>query len=297
MIKKLTLALTLSGALWITQAVSHNVNNDINVDKMAAQADAVFQGTVIDIDYRYSEPSENQPALPHTFVTFEVEELLHGNVPGNTLTLRFLGGPLKEGGAMMSNQTPKFDIGDHDLLFVLDNGVAECPLVECANGRFRVINDTMYNEYGQQIVLDDNNRLSLGSTEKLEEVNTFYIGDQKIRRKSFDEFSEDGNGSEIRKQSEPVLGRKLELNTFLDNVRTTLNSEKMDGRLAKEGIAKNMDSTKPFSIPPARHVTLPESVLKAKQPTFRAEKQMLPNEEEDLEIEEMRRNGGNPVLD
>jgi hypothetical protein len=297
MIKKLTLTLSLSGALWVTQAFSHNIINNINIDKMAAQADAVFQGTVIDIDYRYSDPVENQPALPHTFVTFAVAEVLHGNVPDNTLTLRFLGGPLKDGGAMMSNQTPKFDIGDEDLLFVRDNGVAECPLVECANGRFRIINNTMYNEYGQQIVLDDNKKMLLGDRVKLEEVDTYIIGDQLIRRKSFDDLSEDDDVSSMGTLSEPVLGKKLEIGTLLENIRRTLHAEKTAGRLVKEGIAKNMDITQPFSIPPAKHVALPEPVLETNQPTFRINKLELPNDEEDLEIEEMRRNGGNHILD
>src|SRR5262245_51085667 len=61
--------------------------------KMTGQADLVFRGVVVRVEYALSSPSEpGEPALPHTFVTYRVDEVLHGKVSGPSLTLRFLGG-------------------------------------------------------------------------------------------------------------------------------------------------------------------------------------------------------------
>ena len=60
---------------------------------MSQQADLVLRGVVVGIEYALSEPSgHDQAQLPHTFVTYEVLEVLHGNVAGPTVTLRLLGG-------------------------------------------------------------------------------------------------------------------------------------------------------------------------------------------------------------
>ena len=292
--KKLMHTLMMSGALWAGQAVSHHVVNNLDVGNMSDQADVVFQGTVVDINYRDSEAEKNQPALPHTFITYSIEDVLYGDVAGKTLTLRFIGGPTKEGGSMMSNQTPKFNIGDQDILFVRDNGVAECPLVECANGRFRVVENKMFNEYGQQIVEDNNNKLVLGRTEKKDDFNHFFIGNQEIKRKFAEKFSEDDDGNIRPRQFKPKQlkqqGRHLEIFDFSQNVREKMNKKPSRNQNKRNKIVKNMDSNQLFRISAPKHVALPEPALKAKS---QADK----NLQDQFEIEEIRFNRGNPVLD
>ncbi len=287
-------SLMLSSALWAGQAMSHHVVNQLDVGDMADQADVVIQGTVIDINYRDSEAVKNQAAIPHTFVTFSIEDVLSGDVSGETLTLRFMGGPTKNGGAMMNNQVPKFDIGDQDILFVRDNGVAECPLVECANGRFRVVDDRMFNEYGQQIVQDNKEKLALGRTEKRDEFNSFFIGNQEIKRKFSDKFIEDDDDNITAKAPRTKQFNQqdlqLDLFDFSLNVQEKINKRNLRSQFKKKKLVRNMDSNRPFTIPRAKNVALPE-------PAFKAKKQVHRSLADEIEIEEMRLKHGNPVLD
>ena len=74
-----------------------------------------------------------------TFVTFKVDDTLKGN-PGATYTMRMLGGTV-DGETMEVTDAPKFKVGDHDLLFVENNGSQFVPLVGIQHGRFRIQKD------------------------------------------------------------------------------------------------------------------------------------------------------------
>ncbi|HCP91359.1 MAG TPA: hypothetical protein DIT76_04830, partial [Spartobacteria bacterium] len=74
-----------------------------------------------------------------TFVTFKVEDTLKGNA-GATYSIRLLGGTV-DGETMEVSDTPKFKVGDRDILFVENNGSQFVPLVGIMNGRFRIQHD------------------------------------------------------------------------------------------------------------------------------------------------------------
>ncbi len=155
-------------------AVAHQTpGNPIDIREFSREADLIFKGTVVDVQYRESEPAplvdpttgrpvldeEGQPekedasSLPHTFVTYQVERVYKGRAPGGSVTLRFMGGVadalyedvddagnVDRGPIYVDVSTaPRFDIGDRDLLFVVDNTEAECPLAACEHGRFRLL--------------------------------------------------------------------------------------------------------------------------------------------------------------
>jgi hypothetical protein len=46
----------------------------------------------------------------------------------NFITLRFLGGPKKNGGFTWIPGVPMFDVGDRDMLFVRKNGMRKLPI-------------------------------------------------------------------------------------------------------------------------------------------------------------------------
>jgi hypothetical protein len=71
-----------------------------------------------------------------TYVTFKVEDRFKGNV-GATYSIRLLGGTV-DGETMVVTDTPKFSVGDRDILFVENNGSQFVPLVGISHGRFRV---------------------------------------------------------------------------------------------------------------------------------------------------------------
>jgi hypothetical protein len=127
------------------------------------EAELIFQGVVTNIEYGVSSKrSEEDELLPHTFVTFKIEEIFKGETKGDTITLRFQGGRQTAKGEqgeyfqyMLVNMVPLFDIGDRDILCVRGNGTRICPLVGMNAGRFRVIEDIVYSDLGRPFELSD----------------------------------------------------------------------------------------------------------------------------------------------
>ena len=80
---------------------------------------------------------------PHRHITTSVEldvrEVISGTPP-QPLVLKMLGG--KVGTEEMTvDGTPKFQVGDEDILFVHGNGVQFCPLVALLHGRYPIKSD------------------------------------------------------------------------------------------------------------------------------------------------------------
>ena len=124
---------------------------------LVKEAELIFQGVVIDVQYKDSTPKDKLPGIPHTFVTFNVEHIFKGDIrSGSTMTLRFEGGVAKDGNIMVVDGIPLFDKGDRGILFVKGNTEQPCPLVGWSQGFYRVANNTdVYSEKGNQIVLAD----------------------------------------------------------------------------------------------------------------------------------------------
>lgn len=142
--------------------------------ELAREAELVFLGDVIAIRYVQSQQAgQGRTALPHTFVSYRVRSVLHGDPGGPVVTLRFLGGfdPLR-GEYLRTSVSPQFDLGDRDLLFVQGNGRSMCPLVRNSEGRLRVIRDQVYDEMGHEVLLGPDGALHLGRRFFLEEVRT-----------------------------------------------------------------------------------------------------------------------------
>ena len=145
------LSLTIgSSAIW-----AHSPN-DAAVNSLPGkirQAALITYGKVVDIQYRNSEPTKEQPkGVPHTFVTYEVLDVLRGELGEKTLTLRIPGGADGEGGIYMETTAPVFALGQSDVLFVKGGEVEGCQLVDCAEGRFRVVDNQVFNAWGVPVV-------------------------------------------------------------------------------------------------------------------------------------------------
>lgn len=153
-----------------------------SVDEMVKRASFIFEGTVIDVQFRLSQQSSGEPSQnPYTFVTYQVHRILKGNYNSDKLTLRFVGGIDEQGIMFSMDGTPRFDVGDHDLLLVGNNGYSLCPLVNCSQGRFRFIQGLVVNEYGQLIELNGAS-LRLGQAVDLNEVATNKMGPNTLTR-------------------------------------------------------------------------------------------------------------------
>src|SRR5215467_14816404 len=86
--------------------------------QLVEQAEVIFQGTVTKVHSIWS----GEGALRHidTYVTFQVEDSIKGNA-SSAYTIRMLGGTVGND-TMQVTDTPKFKIGDRDILFVEHNG-------------------------------------------------------------------------------------------------------------------------------------------------------------------------------
>ena len=137
-----------AGAAWAHGPADGNGNS---AEKMVASSDLIFFGQVVDIKYRTSRPTDQEPnGIPHTFVTYQIEDILRGKAPNEKIVMRFTGGSDGRGGIYTQTTTPSFANGQSDILFVKGGG-QECPLVDCVDGRFRVADGKIFNGWGVPI--------------------------------------------------------------------------------------------------------------------------------------------------
>src|SRR6266403_4235675 len=106
-------------------------------DELVSRAEVIFQGTVTDVRSQWT--GEGAQHRIESYVTFKVEDAMKG-APGESYTLRMLGGTV-DGETMEVSDSPKFKVGDRDILFVENNGSQFIPLVGIMHGRFRVKKD------------------------------------------------------------------------------------------------------------------------------------------------------------
>ncbi|MGZ5020898.1 MAG: hypothetical protein ACXWAV_10760 [Chthoniobacterales bacterium] len=118
-------------------------------DELVARAEIILQGTVTDVQSQWTGEGAERHIV--TYVTLKVEEALKGD-PGASYTVRMLGGTV-DGTTMEVTDTPKFKVGDRDILFVEHNGTQFVPLVGIMHGRFRVKADA---ERGTDVVMKNN---------------------------------------------------------------------------------------------------------------------------------------------
>jgi hypothetical protein len=145
-----------------------------SLKEMLARSELAFIGRVEKIEYLLSEPTGPEGVrVPHTFVTYRVERMFLGQAPGGSVTLRFVGGwDSRKMRYMASSNTPQFDTGDYDILFVEGNTRRMCPLVGLVNGRLRVIRGRVYTEMGLAVFPERDGVLRTGKMVRLEEVST-----------------------------------------------------------------------------------------------------------------------------
>ena len=106
-------------------------------DQLVGQAEMIFQGSVTEV--RSVWAGEGAQRHIDSYVTFQVEDALKGK-PGASFTIRLLGGTV-DGETMEVTDSPKFKVGDRDILFVEHNGDQFVPLVGIMHGRFHVQRD------------------------------------------------------------------------------------------------------------------------------------------------------------
>lgn len=168
--------------------------------ELMAQSAAVAYGKVVDIQYRNSEPTREEPrGVPHTFVTYEIAKVFRGYLPGK-ITLRIPGGADGAGGAFTETTAPTFARGEADVLFIAGGEPGDCQLVNCVEGRFRVLEDRIYSGFGVPLVAAEKH-LEFGGKPRFE-VNTMEMPrpdfDKVIKRPEIVRWLEENKIDESR---------------------------------------------------------------------------------------------------
>jgi hypothetical protein len=106
-------------------------------EQLVQQAELIFQGTVTDVRSVW----EGEGAQRHidTYVRFQIDENVKGNAT-SSYTLRVLGGTVGDE-TMEVTDSPKFKVGDREILFVEHNNEQFVPLVGINHGHFHVQRD------------------------------------------------------------------------------------------------------------------------------------------------------------
>src|SRR5437588_6440605 len=103
-------------------------------EELVNRAQVIFQGVVTDVRSQWVGEGAQRSIV--SYVTFKVEDAMKGS-PGSSYTMRMLGGTVGDQ-TMEVTDSPKFKVGNRDILFVENNGSQFVPLVGIMHGRFRV---------------------------------------------------------------------------------------------------------------------------------------------------------------
>ncbi len=117
-------------------------------EQLVQQAELIFQGTVT--DSRSVWEGEGGQRHIETYVTFNIEDNLKGQ-PGTSYTIRMLGGTVGDE-TLEVTDTPKFKVGDREILFVEHNNDQFVPLVGISYGRFHVQKE---EQTGRDVVVNN----------------------------------------------------------------------------------------------------------------------------------------------
>lgn len=286
-INKVKLALLILMLFGSHYLEAHERRAQFNVDVAIRSADMIFLGTVKNVAYASSTGrGAEAEILPHTFVTYQIMRLIKGNPQQaqDQLTLRFLGGRGKEAQFLYPANYPLFDLGDMDVIFVKGNTVSSCPLVECANSRMRSLQEMIFNDRGQQVVMTRKQQLAFGKFEQKQEILTHQISQTTIHAVLSKEESEGGPDVEL------PIGQQINTQTLVAFLEAKVKKMYPPDQMAKWPIVPSANIQMPFTIKPLR--TLVPKALRPVPP----KPIIKPSPADQLEEQEFNKNEQNPVI-
>lgn len=240
-----TIALT---ALCASPWASASHQRTLSTLERLQQAELVFEGVVTDIQYRTSvATTPDQPELPHTYVTFQIERLHLGSVDtGNTVTLRFLGGFAEDGSYLDISGIPTFEMGDREILFVRQNGRKACPLVGWEQGRFRVVRGQVFHSQGEELYMGRDGSLHFGPAGlELSGARARPLSTTERRRN-------DSEGGEV---APPAGTLRPDAKSFGDFMEIAVRDLARAGMLRPMAMTRSSDLRKSFSVPALRQAS------------------------------------------
>jgi hypothetical protein len=155
--------------------LNHHVNRSPSAPQLPTRS-CLPSSNIEQVEYRMSTPTAEQPSIPFTFVTFNVERVIRGRADGSRLTLRFHGGLFPDGRFLDDPTAPLFDVGERSILLVSGNGTLDVPLVGFRFGRLRVIGDRIYDDFGKPLAIVSRDRVKFGRSARFDEISEHRLG-------------------------------------------------------------------------------------------------------------------------
>lgn len=253
--------------------------------EMLRAAELVFEGTVLDIQYRQSQKlQEDEVELPHTFVKFQINALIKGKFTPTTLWLRFLGGPAPDGRVLRVGHSPLFSVGDRSILFVRHNMHAACPVIGGGNGHLRIHEGQVYTDDGRPLRWNSEAQIEIGSDANVFESRHHGNGAMALERRKVLEGDpqETASANEAPSDSEPLTS--LRFREIIGALKSAVSNGAIDA-LIPDGFSADPNTQfvvkNPRQAAPRKRLSLPGN---------------QPPAAPDDEVKRLRANGDNPVL-
>ena len=287
----------LFGLLALSLFAANVAADEIGSSFIAGLIDAelVFEGEVIGVNYKLSTPTAADPAtIQHTFVTYRINRVYKGAVASDArtdtadeITLRFLGGEGTNDEYLMASGVPLFDVGDHDVLMVAGNGDSICPLTHCEHGRYRIIDGYVYSEDGQEIVETADAPVVYGKIHELRDIMTHQMGAAELQLVGVHEYDETGLPT-----VQADYGIHYDTASFQAIVTDTLTTLEQAGLLPAQPPVPSIDPAADFIV------LSPAAVTPGREPYGKLRMALQENSRGIDRLEELlvRFNGGDPRL-
>jgi hypothetical protein len=250
----------------------------VRTQALLKKSDLVFSGKVIDVQYK-----DSLDGIPHTFVTYQVDAVIFGRPDDKQITLRFMGGRQQKGEVIRYldvSETPEFQVGDTDVLFVSKNTSNICPLADCNAGRFRNRDGVLTSDDGRAIIETADRSYAISAT--------VLANDSGIKRDLGVGVNELATQSREPK-TEKILVTAVKVEQFLEDLKVQAREVASAG--VKEPIFVSASIKNDFKAPAMEPTAAPQEGAPAQ-----LRRTSTPSDFDRWEEEAVRKNNGNPVL-
>ena len=151
--KRLVVVLTCSLCLFAFSFASATTILEMDIDKVAADAEFVFEGSVINSETRQDSSS----GIISTYVTFQINDIIKGDYSGESVELKFMGGAFNGQIVQVSGMRVP-EMNEQGIYFVesMSRDLIN-PLIGWSQGHFIIVDDNgtrRVSAAGNQPVLD-----------------------------------------------------------------------------------------------------------------------------------------------
>ena len=240
--------------------INNNHDQRAFLEKLVAHSDLIFRGKLTEISEGLSIED-----VPYTFVTYDVKEVIAGQYSDDTITLKFVGGTFPNGNRLSASNTPDVQLGEESILMVQQSRDTGCDFVNCEHGRFVVKNGEVIAANESAIVVDDNGGID-------------YIS-----------YAERKSGKHKHSLAKPNVSRFI---SHLKNLDKTSSAQKKGIRVSVSNTDKHIPFKAYSALTQAKNG--PQVPKSAAKNTPRKLVEGSPHDQ--WEVEQLKRNGGNPVL-